>query len=111
MARCAMAQINLARRRFMQLVAGAAASPASFVPSSVPAQPSPPTETARTDAIGTGRDVEPRPRVHAEIRHAGAHGGFCWAASRNSRSLNAPLDRDLDNLIWDMVRQFRSWHA
>jgi len=41
-----MAQITLPRRRFMQLVAGAAAVPAWFVPSSAPAQPSPATETA-----------------------------------------------------------------
>lgn len=39
------------------------------------------------------------------------HSGFCWAAFGNSRSLNTPLDRDLDNLIWDMVRQVKSWHA
>ena len=39
------------------------------------------------------------------------HSGFCWAAFGNSRRLNMPLDRDLDNLIWDMVRQVKSWHA
>jgi CubicO group peptidase (beta-lactamase class C family) len=39
------------------------------------------------------------------------HSGLCWAAFGNSRRLNAPLDRDLDNLIWDMVRQVKSWHA
>ena len=39
------------------------------------------------------------------------HRGFCWAAFGNSRSLNTPLDRDLDNLVWDMVRQVKSWHA
>jgi CubicO group peptidase (beta-lactamase class C family) len=39
------------------------------------------------------------------------HSGFCWAAFGNSRSLNSPLDRDLDNLIWDMVRRVKSWHA
>jgi CubicO group peptidase (beta-lactamase class C family) len=39
------------------------------------------------------------------------HSGFCWAAFGNSRSLNTPLDRDLDNLIWDMVGQVKSWHA
>jgi len=39
------------------------------------------------------------------------HSGFCWAAFGNGGRLNAPLDRDLDNLIWDMVRQVKSWHA
>jgi CubicO group peptidase (beta-lactamase class C family) len=39
------------------------------------------------------------------------HSGLCWAAFGNSRRLNAPLDRDLDNLIWDMVREVKSWHA
>jgi hypothetical protein len=39
------------------------------------------------------------------------HSGFCWAAFGNSRRLDAPLDRDLDNLVWDMVRQVKSWHA
>ncbi len=39
------------------------------------------------------------------------HSGLCWAAFGNSRRLNAPLDRDLDTLIWDMVRQVKSWHA
>jgi CubicO group peptidase (beta-lactamase class C family) len=39
------------------------------------------------------------------------HSGFCWAAFGNSRSSNTPLDRDLDNLIWDMVRQVKSWHV
>jgi hypothetical protein len=45
MAGCAMTQINLPRRRFMHLVAGAAL-PASFLPPLVPAQPSPSTEAA-----------------------------------------------------------------
>ncbi len=39
------------------------------------------------------------------------HSGFCWAAFGNSRRLNAPLDRDLDNLIWSMVRQVEGWNA
>jgi CubicO group peptidase (beta-lactamase class C family) len=39
------------------------------------------------------------------------HGGLCWAALGNGRRSNAPLDRDLDNLIWNMVRQVKSWHA
>jgi hypothetical protein len=39
------------------------------------------------------------------------HSSFCWAAFGNSRRLDAPLDRDLDNLVWDMVRQVKSWHA
>src|SRR5580658_1207697 len=39
------------------------------------------------------------------------HSGFCWAAFGNSRRLNSPLDRDLDNLVWDMARQVKSWHA
>jgi hypothetical protein len=38
-------------------------------------------------------------------------GGLCWAAFGNSRRSNVPLDRDLDNLIWDMVRLVKSWHA
>jgi CubicO group peptidase (beta-lactamase class C family) len=37
------------------------------------------------------------------------HGGFCWAAFGNSRRLNSPLDRDLDDLIWEMVRRVKSW--
>jgi CubicO group peptidase (beta-lactamase class C family) len=37
------------------------------------------------------------------------HSGLCWAAFGNSRRLNTPLDRDLDNLIWDMVRQVKNW--
>jgi CubicO group peptidase (beta-lactamase class C family) len=37
------------------------------------------------------------------------HSGFCWAAFGNSRRLNTPLDRDLDNLVWNMVRQVKSW--
>jgi CubicO group peptidase (beta-lactamase class C family) len=39
------------------------------------------------------------------------HSGLCWAAFGNSRRSDSPLDRDLDNLIWDMVRQVKSWAA
>jgi CubicO group peptidase (beta-lactamase class C family) len=39
------------------------------------------------------------------------HGGLCWAAFGNSRRLNSPLDRDLDDLIWDMARQVKTWRA
>jgi CubicO group peptidase (beta-lactamase class C family) len=39
------------------------------------------------------------------------HGGLCWAAFGNSRRQDSSLDRDLDNLLWDMVRQVRSWRA
>jgi CubicO group peptidase (beta-lactamase class C family) len=37
------------------------------------------------------------------------HSGFCWAGFGNSRRMNSPLDRDLDNLIWDMVRRVKNW--
>jgi hypothetical protein len=38
------------------------------------------------------------------------HRGFCWAAFGNSRRANSPIDRDLDNLIWAMVREVKSWN-
>jgi len=37
------------------------------------------------------------------------HSGFCWAAFANTRRLNTPLDRDLDTLVWNMVRQVKNW--
>jgi CubicO group peptidase (beta-lactamase class C family) len=39
------------------------------------------------------------------------HSGFCWAAFGNSRRWNSSLDYDLDGLVWDMVRQVKSWHV
>lgn len=37
------------------------------------------------------------------------HSGFCWAAFGNRRRMNSRLDRDLDDLLWNMVREVRSW--
>jgi CubicO group peptidase (beta-lactamase class C family) len=40
-----------------------------------------------------------------------AHTGFCWAAFINTRRQGSPLDADLDNLIWSMAGQVKSWHV
>lgn len=39
------------------------------------------------------------------------HSGFCWAAFINTRRSNSALDGDLDKLIWNMVRQVKSWRV
>jgi CubicO group peptidase (beta-lactamase class C family) len=38
------------------------------------------------------------------------HNGFCWAAFVNTRRLGSSLDADLDQLIWNIVGQVKSWH-
>jgi CubicO group peptidase (beta-lactamase class C family) len=38
------------------------------------------------------------------------HSGFCWAAFTNTRA-NSAMDRDLDRLNWNMVRQVKAWQA
>ena len=43
-----------------------------------------------------------------------ARGGFCWAAIANSRdtiSRNSIMSRDLNRLMWTMVRLVKAWHA
>lgn len=37
------------------------------------------------------------------------HSGFCWAAFVNTRNRDSRLERDLDKLVWDMVRKVRGW--
>ncbi|MGC1779569.1 MAG: serine hydrolase domain-containing protein [Xanthobacteraceae bacterium] len=39
------------------------------------------------------------------------HSGFCWAAFANTRRPNSPLGGDLDKLVWNMVRQVKSWRV
>jgi hypothetical protein len=39
------------------------------------------------------------------------HSGFCWAAFANTRRSNSPLEGDLDKLIWNMVREVKSWRV
>jgi CubicO group peptidase (beta-lactamase class C family) len=102
MAGCAMAQNNLPRRRFMHLIAGAAALPVLLGPSSVPAQPSPPTETAeptqseRAEMSNLARAFMQRyamPGLSVAVGRADAI--LYEDAFGNSRRLSTPLDRDL----------------
>ena len=37
--------------------------------------------------------------------------GFCWAALLNTRETNADTGGALDSMMWDMVKQVRSWGA
>ena len=37
--------------------------------------------------------------------------GFCWAALANSREASANTGDALDRMMWDMVRQVKSWKA
>ena len=37
--------------------------------------------------------------------------GFCWAALANSREASAETGGALDNMMWDLVRQVKSWKA
>ncbi len=37
--------------------------------------------------------------------------GFCWAAFANTRRSNSPLEGDLDKLVWNMVREVKSWQV
>jgi CubicO group peptidase (beta-lactamase class C family) len=37
------------------------------------------------------------------------HSGFCWSAFANTRHLN--ITADLDKLVWDMVREVKSWQV
>jgi CubicO group peptidase (beta-lactamase class C family) len=39
------------------------------------------------------------------------HSGFCWAAFVNTRRSNSPLGADLDKLVWNMVREVKSWRV
>jgi CubicO group peptidase (beta-lactamase class C family) len=39
------------------------------------------------------------------------HSGFCWAAFANTRRLGSQLEIDLDNLIWSMVGEAKSWRV
>jgi CubicO group peptidase (beta-lactamase class C family) len=39
------------------------------------------------------------------------HSGFCWAAFANTRRSNSPLAADLDKLVWNMVREAKSWRV
>ena len=39
------------------------------------------------------------------------HSGFCWAAFANTRRPKSPLGSDLDKLVWNMVRQAKSWRV
>jgi CubicO group peptidase (beta-lactamase class C family) len=39
------------------------------------------------------------------------HSQFCWAALLNTRHRDDGLDRDLDRLIWTMVRTVKDWRA
>jgi CubicO group peptidase (beta-lactamase class C family) len=39
------------------------------------------------------------------------HSRFCWAALLNTRHRDDGLDRDLDRLIWTMVRKVPHWRA
>jgi CubicO group peptidase (beta-lactamase class C family) len=39
------------------------------------------------------------------------HSGYCWAAFINTRRPDSAIDGDLDQLIWTMVAQVKSWHA
>jgi CubicO group peptidase (beta-lactamase class C family) len=95
-----MAQINLPRRRFMQLAAGAATLPALFAPSSVPAQPSPPTETAeptqseRAAMSNLAREFMQRyvmPGLSVAVGRAGSilyEDAFGWADSGSREALS-----------------------
>jgi hypothetical protein len=37
--------------------------------------------------------------------------GLCWAALLNTRETNADTGGALDSMMWDMVKQVRSWGA
>jgi CubicO group peptidase (beta-lactamase class C family) len=39
------------------------------------------------------------------------HSGFCWAAFVNTRRPGSSLDDDLDRLVWNMVREVKSWRV
>jgi CubicO group peptidase (beta-lactamase class C family) len=39
------------------------------------------------------------------------HSGFCWAAFTNTRRSNSRLESDLDKLVWNMVREVKSWQV
>jgi Beta-lactamase len=87
--RVAMAQINLPRRRFMHLLAGAAVLPGSFVPFSVQAQ-SEPTQSERAEMSNLARAFMQRyamPGLSVAVGRVGAilyEDAFGWA-DRESR--------------------------
>jgi CubicO group peptidase (beta-lactamase class C family) len=39
------------------------------------------------------------------------HSGFCWAAFANTRRSNSSLEGDLDQLVWNMVREVKAWRV
>jgi hypothetical protein len=39
------------------------------------------------------------------------HSGFCWAAFTNTKRSNSPMGRDLQKLVWNMVRAVKSWQV
>ena len=96
-----MAQINLPRRRFMQLVAGAGTLPALLAPSSLPAQPSPsaqtaePTQSERAAMSNLAREFMQSyamPGLSVAVGRAGAilyEDAFGWA-DREAREALSP---------------------
>jgi CubicO group peptidase (beta-lactamase class C family) len=36
---------------------------------------------------------------------------FCWAALANTRPADGTINRDIDNLVWNMARMVRGWAA
>src|SRR5271170_4346943 len=96
-----MAQMTLPRRRFMRLVAGVAALPAWCLPSSVPAQLSPPTRTAEptkserlemSNLAGAFMQRYAMPGLSVAVGRAGAllyEDAFGWA-DREAREALSP---------------------